>query len=135
MPPIILLHSTVGLSRLADNGIETCRRFDVDTGDNNIFFKRLKAQKMTDYRPELGVVMRGRIDYKLAGCDFAEFSKVRLTTDAYAGLGLKRGETGTVVDVMDFPRSGYTVEFHDLPPSHREKVKTMEADEIEAVVE
>lgn len=65
--------------------------------------------------------------------EICEYEDVRLVTDKYKDIGLAKGEVGTVVDIMTEPVLGYTVEFHEVPPSNSEKVRTFERDEIELV--
>lgn len=62
-----------------------------------------------------------------------EFDIVELTTDKYTRRGLKKGERGTVMDVLSNPRLAYTVEFHKVPYNNMARVTTLEADEVKMV--
>ena len=65
-----------------------------------------------------------------------EFDTVKLVTGEYEGLGLRKGEVGTIVDIVNVPTvpgTGYTVEFHDVPSDNLDKVRTFESYEIELV--
>ncbi len=62
-----------------------------------------------------------------------EYSIVKLNTCDYEDKGLRKGEIGTIVDVLDHPRRGYTVEFHDVSPDNPNKVRTFDPHEIDLV--
>ena len=67
------------------------------------------------------------------GGRFVAYSLVKLTTNDYEANGLRKGEVGTVVDVLAHPRAGYTVEFHNISPDNADKVRTFEGYELELV--
>ena len=67
------------------------------------------------------------------GGRFVAYSLVKLTTNDYEANGLRKGEVGTVVDVLTHPRAGYTVEFHNISPDNADKVRTFEGYELELV--
>ncbi|MCY3973334.1 MAG: hypothetical protein OXF52_03935 [Candidatus Dadabacteria bacterium] len=72
----------------------------------------------------------------MEGGTMEEFDTVKLVTDEYEDLGLRKGAVGTIIDIVDVPtvpRPGYTVEFHDVPSDNLEKVKTFELSEIALV--
>lgn len=120
---------------LADSGVEFFYQFHMLVPDDyTLFFEKLKTFNLLRYKSVLDAVMSEHINLKHSVEPRLEaYASVRLVTDAYTDMGLRKGEIGTIVDVLSFPRPGYTVEFHKIPPSSHEKVKTFESNEIEAI--
>ena len=96
--------------------------------DYDLFFERLRGDDMRTYQSHLDVEILSQV-----GDGLNEYSVVRLNTDSYKNKGLRKGEIGTIVDVLDHPRRGYTVEFHDVSPDNASKVMTFNPHEIDLV--
>ena len=88
---------------------------------------------MKIHKSRLDAEMLSKIDDDME--DLNEHSIVKLSTSDYETSGLRKGEIGTIVDVLDHPRRGYTVEFHNVPPDNADKVRTFDPHEIDLVRE
>lgn len=114
---------------LCKEGIDMCYYFHMLTPDDYmLFFKKLRGDDMKAYNSHLDAEILSR-----AGADLKEYSIVKLNTSDYENKGLCKGEIGTIVEILDSPRRGYTVEFHDTSPDNMEKVRTFDPHEIDLV--
>ena len=117
---------------LVNEGINMCYYFHMLTPDNyDSFSEKLRGNQMKIYKSRLDVEMLSQIDDDLE--NLSEHSIVKLSTSDYENSGLRKGEIGTIVDVLDHPRRGYTVEFHDVSPDYANQVRTFDPHEIDLV--
>ena len=115
---------------LEKEGLDISYQFNMLTPqDYVLFFENLRDKRSVGYRSHLDVKILEEAEVE----EISEFDVVRLATSKYGELGLRKGEIGTIVDILTVPRLGYTVEFHEISSENLEKVKTLEPHEIELV--